>query len=121
MTQNSKHVIQRGEVWLANLNPNKGSEPGKVRPVLVMQHQALLESEHPSTIIVPLTTNLVDEAYPLRIRLKATEKLKENSDILVDQIRAIDNKRIIDGPLMQCGPRFMRHVSTALNEVIGNE
>ena len=56
----------QGEIWLANLNPGRGTEPGKIRPVLILQNQALLDAEHPSTLIIPLTTNLIDDAEPLR-------------------------------------------------------
>ncbi|MDE2140360.1 MAG: type II toxin-antitoxin system PemK/MazF family toxin, partial [Gammaproteobacteria bacterium] len=41
---------KRGSVWLANLNPGHGTEPGKIRPVLIVQSQALLDAEHPSTL-----------------------------------------------------------------------
>jgi mRNA-degrading endonuclease toxin of MazEF toxin-antitoxin module len=53
---------RRGEVWLADLNPRRGTEPGKTRPVLVVQAQALLDAEHPSTLAVSLTTRLDDDA-----------------------------------------------------------
>src|SRR5436190_20978889 len=61
----------RGEIWLADLNPPHGTEPGKTRPVLIVQAQALLDAAHPSTLIVPLTTNLVSDAEPLRVRVPA--------------------------------------------------
>lgn len=38
---------ERGEVWIADLNPRSGAEPGKARPVLIVQAQALLDAEHP--------------------------------------------------------------------------
>ena len=57
---------KRGEIWLADLNPRRGTEPGKTRPVLIVQAQALLDVEHPSTLVVPLTTRLVDAAEPAR-------------------------------------------------------
>jgi len=47
---------KRGEIWLANLNPRRGTEPGKTRPVVFVQAQALLDAEHPWTLVVPLTT-----------------------------------------------------------------
>jgi len=47
----------RGEVWLADLNPTRGTEPGKNRPVLIVQSQALLDADHPSTLIVPDDTS----------------------------------------------------------------
>lgn len=61
----------RGEVWMANLDPPHGTESGKMRPVLIVQAQALLDAGHPSTLIIPLTTKLVDDAEPLRIRVPA--------------------------------------------------
>jgi len=97
-----------GEVWLANLNLGRGTEPGKIRPVLILQNQALLDAEHPSTLIVPLTTNLIEDAKPLRLRVAARTGLDKDSDLLVDQLRAIDNKRLIEGPLMRLDDEAMR-------------
>ena len=91
---------KRGEIWLADLNPRRGTEPGKTRPVLIVQAQALLDAEHPSTLVVPLTTQLVDAAEPLRIRIRASGSLKKDSDVLIDQVRAIDNRRLVQGPLV---------------------
>src|ERR1700730_12233500 len=97
-----KIKIKHGEIWLANLNPTRGTEAGKYRPVLIIQNQALLDIEHPSTLIIPLTTHLIDHAAPLRLRIKAQESLKKDSDLMIDQIRAIDNKRLVKGPLCRC-------------------
>lgn len=108
-----------GEVWLANLNPGKGTEPGKVRPVLLLQNPALLDAEHPSTLVIPLTTNLIADADPLRIRVPAQDRLERESDLLVDQLRAIDNRRLIDGPLTRLGAREMGQVHAAVAEVLG--
>lgn len=115
MSQKLKH----GSVWLANLDPGRGTEPGKVRPVLLLQNQALLDAGHPSTLIIPLTTNLIDDAEPLRIRIKAREGLEKESDLLIDQIRAIDNKRLVSGPLLQLDDDFMKDVYKAVEEVAG--
>ncbi len=109
---------KRGSVWLANLNPRRGTEPGKIRPVLVVQSQALLDADHPSTLVVPLTTRLTDNAEPLRLRLPGQDRLKKDSDLLLDQLRAIDNHRLVEGPLLQCTPEFMARVDTALIEVL---
>lgn len=111
--------INFGEIWLANLNPQSGTEPGKFRPVLIMQNQVLLNDAHPSTIVIPLTTKLIDDAEPLRIRIKAFSDLQKESDLLIDQIRSIDNQRLIKGPLAQCGVPFMKKVEKAVLEVLG--
>ena len=85
--------IKQYDIWLANLNPSRGTEPGKVRPVVVIQTN-LLNDMHLSTLICPITTNVNSEINLLRIHLKKTQ-LDKLSDVLVDQIRAIDNERLI--------------------------
>lgn len=85
--------INQYDIWLANLNPGKGTEPGKIRPVVIIQTD-LLNDSHLSTIICPITTNVNMEIELLRVHLKAGQ-LDNLSDILVDQIRAIDNKQLL--------------------------
>jgi mRNA interferase MazF len=116
--------LKRGEIWLANLNPPHGAssyltQPGKTRPVLIVQAQALLKAEHPSTYVIPLTTNLIDNAEPLRIRVAAADRLLRDSDLLVDQLRAIDNRRLKEGPLLRLPGEQMRRIRAALLELLG--
>ena len=114
-------MLNRGEVWLANLDPRHGTEPGKVRPVLVVQAQALVDASHPSTLIVPLTTTLVDDAEPLRIRVPASGRLRRSSDLLIDQLRAIDNRRLIQGPVTRLSKSIMARIGQALRDVLDLE
>jgi mRNA interferase MazF len=111
-------VRKRGEIWLANLNPGRGTEPGKTRPVLILQAQALLDAAHPSTLVIPLTTDLIDDAEPLRIRIPACGNLSQDSDLLIDQLRAIDNRRLIKGPLALIDPSLMAQVDEAVRQVL---
>jgi mRNA interferase MazF len=84
--------ISQFDIWLADLNPRVGTETGKVRPVLILQTN-LLNRIHPSTLICPLTTNVKEESEILRVHIgKDNSGLLENSDIMIDQIRAIDEK-----------------------------
>ena len=108
----------RGEIWLANLKPRRGTEAGKTRPVLIVQSQALLEADHPSTLIVPLTSNLAEDAEPLRIRVPASGRLRHASDLLIDQLRAIDNRRLIQGPLTRLSPTLLGKVAGAIRDVL---
>jgi mRNA interferase MazF len=90
-----------GHVYVADLNPRHGTEPGKIRPVVVVQTDALNRS-HPSTIVCPLTTQIARFENPLRVAIpKGVSGLTRASDILVDQIKAIDNRRLrrLLGPL----------------------
>lgn len=108
----------RGEVWLADLEPRRGTEPGKTRPVLIVQAQALCDADHPSTLVLPLTTNLVGDAEPLRIRVPASGRLRRDADLLVDQLRAIDNRRLVQGPMTRLPESLLGKVGEALAEVL---
>ncbi len=85
--------IKQFDIWLADLNPSKGTESGKTRPVVIIQTD-LLNDSHLSTVICPITTNVKSEIELLRVHLEP-KQLDEGSDILVDQLRAIDNRRLI--------------------------
>lgn len=85
--------IKQFDIWLANLNPSKGTEAGKTRPVVIVQTD-LLNAVHLSTLICPVTTNVQPKLEYLRVHLTKGQ-LHEVSDVLVDQVRAIDNTRLI--------------------------
>ena len=85
--------IKQYDIWLADLNPSMGTELGKTRPVVIIQTN-LLNDIHPSTLICPITSKVNKDVQLLRVHLKKMQ-LEKPSDILVEQIRAIDNKRLI--------------------------
>lgn len=88
--------IKQFEIWVADLNPQIGTEPGKTRPVLVVQTDLLNKIPHPSTIICPITTNVRKESEILRVHLKkGVGNVYQDCDIMIDQIRAIDNMRLM--------------------------
>lgn len=90
-------MFERGSIYLARLYPSKGHEVGKTRPVLVLQNDVLTRDGHTTVIIMPLTTQLIDNTYPLRFRIERRELLTHDSDLLCDQIRAIDINRLDEG------------------------
>lgn len=81
------------DIWLADLNPRMGTEPGKRRPVVIIQTD-LLNEIHTSTLVCPITSDVVKEIELLRVHLRKGQ-LDQPSDVLIDQIRAIDNRRFI--------------------------
>jgi len=90
-------MASKGQIWLANLNPvKKNNEVGKIRPVLIFQNDELNHSEYPTTIVLPLTTQLIDDVQPIRMRIAKRGKLMQDSDIIITQIRAIDNSRLVE-------------------------
>ncbi|MGM0945187.1 MAG: type II toxin-antitoxin system PemK/MazF family toxin [Bacteroidota bacterium] len=85
------------EIWLVNLNPAKGTEPGKIRPAVMIQTNLLNQLDHPLILICPFTTQLSAEENMLRVRVgREGTGLEEISEILVDQIRALDNRRFLE-------------------------
>ncbi|MCK4688986.1 MAG: type II toxin-antitoxin system PemK/MazF family toxin [Candidatus Marinimicrobia bacterium] len=90
-------LTKQFEIWISDLNPQIGTEPGKTRPVFVVQTNLLNKIPHPLTIVCPITTNVKKDSEILRIHLKkGMANLHNNCDIMIDQIRAIDNKRLIE-------------------------
>ncbi len=89
--------VKQFEIWIADLSPQIGTEPGKTRPVLIVQTNLLNQIPHPSTIICPLTANVKKDADILRVHLKKGEaNLHQDCDVMIDQIRAIDNNRLLN-------------------------
>ncbi|MGH7318727.1 MAG: type II toxin-antitoxin system PemK/MazF family toxin [Candidatus Rokuibacteriota bacterium] len=98
--------IRRGLLYLADLNPRRGSEPGKVRPVLVIQTDLLTEAGHPSTWVLPCTTRLSGENL-LRVMLpRGVAGNREECEVMIDQSRAIDNARFVRA--LRALPRALR-------------
>lgn len=87
--------IRRGSLYLADLNPRMGTEAGKLRPVLVIQTDLLNDAGHPSTWVIPCTTRLAGQNL-LRVAVpKGLAGNREDCEIMVDQSRAIDNRRLL--------------------------
>jgi len=112
-------MFKKGEIYLARLNPRKGNEVGKVRPILIYQTNMLNDIGHPTTIVLPLSTYLIEEAYPLRYRVSRRDALEQDSDILCDQIRAIDNQRIIAEKLAELSWQEVFEIDEQLKIVLG--
>jgi mRNA interferase MazF len=84
---------RRWHLYVVDLQPQVGSKPGKQRPCLAIQPSEFAEAGLTSTVILPLTTRLVDDdAFPLRVRVpRGVGGLDKDSDVLIDQILAWDN------------------------------
>jgi len=114
-------MFKKGEIYLARLNPKKGNEVGKIRPVLIYQTNLLNDCEHTTTIILPVSTVLIDDTYPLRYRISKRDNLEQTSDILCDQIRAIDNQRIIGNSLTQLSMKELLEIDKQISIVLDIE
>ncbi|MEQ1721539.1 MAG: type II toxin-antitoxin system PemK/MazF family toxin [Pseudobdellovibrio sp.] len=81
-----------GHIYIIDLDPRVGTKPGKQRPCLCVQPTIFCESGLKSAMMIPLTTNVIDQdVFPLRVRLKkGTCGLDKESDLLINQLLAWD-------------------------------
>jgi mRNA interferase MazF len=85
-------VPKQWHLYTVNLEPRIGTKPGKQRPCLSIQPNEFGLNGLDSSVILPITTNLINNAFPLRVRVpKETAGLQKDSDIVVDQILAWDH------------------------------
>jgi mRNA interferase MazF len=85
--------IKRGHLYVIDFNPRIKTKPGKFRPALVLQSDLINEAEYPSTIVIPTTTRLVENAGILRYRLKKGHAgIARDSDLLLGQVIAVANE-----------------------------
>jgi len=111
-------IAYRGEIWLIDFNPvKKSNEIGKIRPALILQNDELNIGLYPTTIVLPLTTRLIDDAQPLRYRINKRELLEQDSDILIAHIRSIDNARFIQ-KLTSLKKDELLEIKSLLDEVL---
>ena len=84
---------KRGDIITVNLNPKKGHEVGKIRPAVIISNDD--ENKILDTVIlIPLSSDLIDNMEPYRMRLNQRDNLKQDSDILINQVRTLSKLRI---------------------------
>lgn len=111
-------TVCKGEIWLVNLNPQKRSnEIGKTRPVVVIQNDLLNRSDYATVIVLPMTTVLIDDAEPLRFRVKKRAGLESDSDVLVAHARAVDKERLLQ-KLGKLSSEEMEQIRGLFSEVV---
>lgn len=126
MPESKRRPVKRGQVWEVDFEPQTHKEePGKRgRPALVIQTNILNGAGHATTIVIPGTTNVYRDAqgdgYPLRVSVGKLDKMKTETDLLVDQIRTISNQRLMgDKPIAELSRAHMKRVEDALRILTG--
>lgn len=111
-------TVCKGDIWLVNLNPQKKSnEIGKTRPAVIIQNDVLNQSDYATVIVLPMTTVLIDNAEPLRFRVKTRSGLDSDSDVLVAHARAIDKERLLQ-KLGELTSAEMEYIRRLFDEVV---
>ncbi len=112
-------AVRRGQIWTANLNPNRGRELAKIRPVLIVQGDWLSTAQSRTVVVLPLTSDVRRDTEPLRVTVGARGGLRRESQVVVDQPRALDRRRLGDGPLTELSDDEMARVEESLLAVLG--
>ena len=109
--------VKRGEILLTNFEPVKGSEQGRIRPALIIQNN-ILNKFSPLTIVAPITSKIYEKEYPTNVVLtKGESGLNNDSTVLLNQMRAIDKRRIIK-KLSYLDNGLMKRVDLAIKRTL---
>ena len=84
---------RRGDIWLVSLDPSVGHEYKKSRPAVIIQND-LGNTYSPITIIAPITSQKIEEIYPVEVRLP-NKVTKKDVKVCLNQIRAVDKRRLV--------------------------
>ena len=89
--------INKFEIWISDMNPGKGTEPGKIRPVLIVQSDILHQLGHISTVVCPISSQKRGISK-IRISVEPSNEngLQKKSSVIVDQIKAVDFSRFVN-------------------------
>ncbi|MFN7939562.1 MAG: type II toxin-antitoxin system PemK/MazF family toxin [Bryobacteraceae bacterium] len=111
-------VMHRGEVYWCDLNPVRGHEQGKRRPVVVISSDQYNTSRSPMIAVIPLTS--APRKHPLQVPLlEADTGLEKPSTALVDQLRFVDRSRITGPSVGMVAEEQMKHLDRALSLALG--
>lgn len=105
--------MQRGDIFLVNLDPVVGSEAGKTRPAIVLQNE-MANRTSPTVTVVPLSTR-VERVFPFQVLIPAGEGgLPRESKALCEQIRTLSTRRLLER-LGTLPPERMEEIRAALD------
>jgi len=109
---------KRGDIVLVNFNPQKKPEEiSKIRPAIIISDTDLNQVLD-LVSVVALTTNLIDNALPLRIRIKKVELLKEDSDAMCEQLRSVSKSRISE-KLSSLNEKQLEQIENGIKSMLG--
>lgn len=112
-------VLVRGGIYLARLDPVKGAEVGKLRPVLVLTDQVLLDVVPPILFICPLSSRS-DPAYDaLHVALPPRDALARPSWALVEHCRAVSARRVLSERLATATDAELHEIVRRLGRLVG--
>jgi mRNA interferase MazF len=111
-------MIDRGELWWADLGEPRGSAPALHRPVVIVQAQAYNRSRLATVVVASLTTNLRLSAAPGNVGVAAgLAGLEQDSVVNVTQLNTIDRDDLME-PIGSLPPWLREQVEQGLRRVL---
>jgi mRNA interferase MazF len=111
-------VVERGQVWWADLDEPRGSEPGLRRPLLIVQDDAFNRSRIRTVIAVVLTSNLRLVEAPGNVLVPAkVSGLPKDSVANVSQVITLDRDFLVE-PLGRIRGPLLKDVENGLRLVL---
>lgn len=114
-----EEAITRGAIYLAKLNPSKESEVGKVRPVVVLNSQVILDVMPPVIFICPLSSKSHVAFENLHVKIVARDGLEIDSFALVEHCRSISMSRLIYPRISQVSSAELEMIILRLQRLVG--
>ncbi len=113
------NLPKRGEVWLVNWNPGRGSEQKGIRPSLVIQTDAGNTNPHyPNAIVLTITTKGRKLPFHILVKPSAGNGLAEPSFVKCEQILTISKERLVKR-IGRLGSEQLKSVEEAVRLVLG--
>lgn len=110
--------MKRGDIWLVDLNPVRGSEQRGIRPCLIISNN-VTNAHAPTVCVAPLTSNLSGARFSINVVVPREDAdLKVDSLILGGQLRTVSKERLIRR-LSTLSPARMAEVEEALKLYLG--
>lgn len=109
--------MKRGEVWIASLDPRKGAEVGKQRPVLIVQTDLLNDVGHPTVIVLPISSQDQKESL-LRFEIAVEGLHREKGFVLIDQPRSLDAAMRLKKHIGEVSLGEMEQIGRLLKQVL---
>ena len=111
--------LSRASVYLARLDPVKGAEVGKLRPVVILTDQEILDVEPPVVFVCPLSSQSMQQFEALHLELAPRDGLRVTSYTLVEHCRSLSRKRILGERIAQLSSDEVEAVIHRLLRLIG--
>src|SRR3989344_9633462 len=112
-------ILTRGGIYLAKLDPAKAAEVGKIRPIVILTSQAILNITPPTLFICPLSSQSQPEFNSLHVKLPSRDNLEVTSYALVEHCRSVSIRRIIFPRLAQLTSTEIRLILHRLQRLVG--